>query len=1117
MMRASKLTDLIYSSNGTRPDFAEVSIKFDNLNGNIPAKKDEINVRRTIRQTENGYYSNYYLNGKSCGLGEVHRYLAGVDIPPEGSNIILQGDVTRIFEMNSIGRRKIIEEITGVAEFDEKKDKAFEELTIVKNKISMIEILLSEVDKRLEQLKVEKSLAIKYNELKSEKDRLERQISVIKINNLKKELDRIERDISEKQLKRDSIAKDLSEKTSKILDLEACLQEINDQISKMGEGKADEIKKEIDDLLGSISRCEGLLELSDTELKRMESEGKKTLFEAYKEHSKLIGALNKIKEENEVKNVLLSEIDELKSKLDEFNQEISSIDEEFGEGAKNIEKLKLNLDIEKNNKNELLRKKDRLLDALNRRSSDIKRIKEELKRNISEKSELEVEKEVIGKSVRLLSDEIKVITEDLKALYDEKNRVIADIRGIENKLQVVREKYARKVAIMNASEKTGKYSHSVSSILDASNHGVLKGIYGTVADLCNVDDKFAVALEIAAGNRMQCLVVDNDENASNSLTYLKENASGRATFLPLNKMAAKRPNNGVNDEGVIGYAINLIDFDPKFDPAFWYVFRDTLVVDSLNTARRLINKYRMVTLDGEIVEKGGAMTGGSAKSRFLVNEKEINSLKDQISKYEQEKGELIELSNTIDDHINTQKNESFKTEGELNKRKLSFQSTDDKLKRLDEDINHLETKLLDTKAEEDGLSKEMRDLGEKIKDRDSKITEYLAEIEKNEQALEDSKVQKLSKEANELIQNIQKIESDVRNSEISIKELSLEKTYTEKRIDEIKTKICEFENKKLALNEKIKGNKQDIVTLTTELDSKRALEKEFSDELVESRKKRDEKLNEISSLDRKKEEDKRQYERLGDSISSSEVMKNQLLSDLDELKSEIKEDDFSEIEVEFNSPKDIRKKILEIVGEMENLGPVNLRAIEEFDSVFSRQNDIKSRKSILWTERKEIISKIKKYEVLKKETFMEAFDVINENFKSIYSELSDGYGELTLDNYDDPFAGGLTIKVQPSGKNIMRLESMSGGEKSLAALSFLFALQRFRPASFYALDEIDMFLDGANVEKVANMIKKLSDDAQFIVVSLRKPMIEAANSMIGVVMQENNISSVTGVRLNSMA
>ena len=179
--------------------------------------------------------------------------------------------------------------------------------------------------------------------------------------------------------------------------------------------------------------------------------------------------------------------------------------------------------------------------------------------------------------------------------------------------------------------------------MDASNHGVLKGIYGTVADLCNVDDKFAVALEIAAGNRMQCLVVDNDENASNSLTYLKENASGRATFLPLNKMAAKRPNNGVNDEGVIGYAINLIDFDPKFDPAFWYVFRDTLVVDSLNTARRLINKYRMVTLDGEIVEKGGAMTGGSAKSRFLANEKEINNLKDQVSKYEQEKTELIEL------------------------------------------------------------------------------------------------------------------------------------------------------------------------------------------------------------------------------------------------------------------------------------------------------------------------------------------------------------------------------------------------------------------------------------------------------------------------------------------
>ncbi len=200
---------------------------------------------------------------------------------------------------------------------------------------------------------------------------------------------------------------------------------------------------------------------------------------------------------------------------------------------------------------------------------------------------------------------------------------------------------------------------------------------------------------------------------------------------------------------------------------------------------------------------------------------------------------------------------------------------------------------------------------------------------------------------------------------------------------------------------------------------------------------------------------------------------------------------------------------------MHELEPVNMLAITEYDAVDARLTEMTGKRDTLTRERQDLLDKIEHYKTMKKETFMTTFNAINENFKAIFDDLSDGFGELVLENAEDPFAGGLTIRAQPHGKALQRLDAMSGGEKSVTALAFIFAIQRHRPAPFYVFDEIDMFLDGANAERVAHMIKSLSKNAQFIVVSLRKPMIESANRTIGIAMQENNISSITGVRLCS--
>jgi chromosome segregation protein len=217
---------------------------------------------------------------------------------------------------------------------------------------------------------------------------------------------------------------------------------------------------------------------------------------------------------------------------------------------------------------------------------------------------------------------------------------------------------------------------------------------------------------------------------------------------------------------------------------------------------------------------------------------------------------------------------------------------------------------------------------------------------------------------------------------------------------------------------------------------------------------------------------------------------------------------------EVPSSESIASRIAALTRAMEKLEPVNMRAIDEYNEVENRQKDLKSRRDTLFHEREEIMVRIKRCEEMKKEAFMNAFNGINDQFKQVFAELSDGTGELFLEKPDDPFSGGMTIKAQPSEKTLQRLEAMSGGEKSLTALSLLFAIQQYRPAPFYAFDEIDMFLDGVNAEKVARRIQKAASNAQFIVVSLRKPMIEAAKRTVGVAMQENNISSITGIQLN---
>ncbi|MDY6930474.1 MAG: chromosome segregation protein SMC [Halobacteriota archaeon] len=1110
-MRAERLTDLINSSNSDNLKLSEVTIKFDNKDRKIPLDMDDVTVTRRIKRTENGYYSYFYLNGKPCNLSDVHRELGKSGISPEGYNVIMQGDVTQILKMGAYNRRKIIEEIAGVSEFDSKIEKAVKQLEIVKDRIGMIDIILSEVETRMEELRYEKDQALKYNELRNDKKKYESLMIISKLLSAEGELEKIKRDIEEKQLAKDALAKNILDINGKITECEDKLRDLNKEISEKGEAESIKIKGDIENILVSISRCEGIVEIAQNELSDLIFQQKKSLiqqFDGYKRIRKVSGDLT---EEAKKKEEWISKLDKKRVKLEEINSSISEVDIEYKEIGAKISKMKLDLEVQKNNKNELIRNIDRLTDAFERRSHDEEMAKEMLKESIDLRTELVLSRDDASEILKDIREKIKNVSADLSDLELGREKIRAEVSVLREDIKAAEREHAKKEAMVKSSQKN-RFSHPVSLILEAAMEGVLDGVHGTVADLCKVDKDYNLALEIAAGNRMQSIVVENDHVAADAINYLKARGAGRATFLPLNKMNGRLLDD-INAVGVVDYAINLIDFDPIFYPAFWFVFRDTVVVDGMDAARRLLREYRLVTLEGELMEKSGAMTGGSAKSRFLPTEDDVTKLKDQITMYEQDLDLRSQNLSNVEDHISKLRNDALELRGNENKSELELKSINERINSLNDKITQKSTRITELTTDCENLSEEINRLKYKVQEKDDVISGVEEGVFELEQLFTDSEARKINEEADIVLSEIQSIDDEVRRVDSNMSELFIKKEYLKREIVDHKGRLDQLELKKDDLNKKTSFNRSEICRLEEELGIKRELERVFSLELNDLRKLRDDQMASISEFGRKKEENLRSFDRIEETVSILEDNSEHLIASISEMIKEVGEFDID--------PKDvpdyeiIQKNVLIIEKKMNSLEPVNMRAIAEYDAVLQRKEMIKSRRDVLVTERKEIIERMDSYAEMKREVFMESFDAINKNFKDTFEELSGGYGELLLENSDDPFAGGMSIRARPAGKNLIRLEAMSGGEKSLTALSFLFAIQRYRPAPFYALDEVDMFLDGSNVDRVAKMIKKLARGAQFIVVSLREPMIESADRTIGVVMQEKNLSSVTGIRLSA--
>ncbi len=1098
-LRAEKLTDLIHTGKSE----AEVSITFS----------ENITVTRRIKVTEKGYYSYYYLNGKQCSLTDIQEYLSKTGIHENAYNVIMQGDVTRLAEMTPYQRRKIIDDIAGISEFDEKKERAMEELEKVRENIEKIEAVLREVSSRLKQLEKDREEAIKYKNLLDEKNYFSKviethhyRILLSKKEKLKKEVEKLESD-------RDRLIEKVASFGEEIEKLSREVKEISSEIARITGSAYDSITQRITEIESEIKGIEKLEEEYKHRIEKLReeiTEKNLKIAELEREKSELLKSV----EQAEVERASLQSLaDELSVKLEILRSKMEELDLREKEIKNRLFTEKDKLDKLKEKRSELLREKDRLVNRARMLELNAESLREKIKS--TEIKEIDEKIEKISEEINRAEIEAGRIVKRKNELDKEYFSLRDALSDIEDRIKHIEVEIAKVRAEMSVME--SGLSRGVELVLEAKERRALPGIFGTVAQLCEVEERFALALETAAGNALQYIVVENEDDAVRAINYLKQIKGGRATFLPLSRIKKnfgkiELDSSILSFPGVVDYAVNLVKCDRKFKPVFNYVFRETLVVDRIETARRLMDKFkgRMVTLDGDLVERSGVMSGGYAEKKrmFLISKdliKKEKELLEEITVLKSEKSRISAEVKRVEDEIKKVRRELEEISGKIKERKEKLDSLKS---RKAKELKAIET----LKEEIEKIEKEKLEISNKIKEKELEISkieklvkEKEDEVETLRKKLKGSELERLEEMYEKLREEFSSVKDRLNNAESRVKSLEMRIKQIQESEEEKKGEVEKIEEEVKELMEKIEAGKNRISQLKEEEEKLKRKEERIGKQVTELRRKRDEMFEKLKMLESGRDRCKYSLTTIEERIRARKDAISNVNVEIDKV------DTSRILEGEIPPMEEAIKKVEEIEKILKGFGEVNMKAIQEYEEVKRRRDELLGKKLSLEEERTEIMKRIEKYEKMKKEAFFETFNAIRENFSKVIEILTDGKGELYLEG-EDPFSSGLNIKVKPYGKPVQRIESLSGGEKSLIALALIFAIQMYRPAPFYAFDEIDMFLDGANVSRVAKLIKERSKDAQFIVVSLRKPTLEMADAIVGVTMGKNG-SKVTGIRL----
>ncbi len=1077
--------------------------------------EEEFSIRRYIKKGKNGVQSNYYYNDKPTTLTQIHLELEKYNISPNSYNVMMQGDVTEITKCSAVDRRKIIDEIAGTADFDRKISLALEQIQSVEERVSNTNILMNEIDNRIEQLKQEREVALKYKQFKDEKTELETKIQSAKYYDTKRALELVHQNILLAVKTKKELSQKLKEAESKIEDIKLKYDEVNAQVKAQGENKQLEVKKTAEEKKGVLERKKAAaLQCEKTTLDNLKAiEGYKNGIEVQKQ--KITEYTNAIDKKTKELEELNNQLGQKKDELNRIIAEMTGLNKTSDEHIANRAKLRKELEELKDKENLLIKEQLPKENSYKNNTEKIDSIKDNINKLLNTRKIFEDEKDKLSLQIETLEKE----TQECKIIQTKTFEELDKTKNQKEDTYYKIQQAQKRIAILDANKNAYK-SVGMGSGIETVMNAHIKGVHEPLAQLADIEREYIDAINVAMGARAYSIVVDDQDTAYRAIQILRSQGRDRASFIPLS-IIKKAPTRLAlpKEKGVIDFAINLVDFDDKYTDAFYFALGETIVVEDENCAKKLAGKYRVVTLEGDITEKSGLITGGAKKknSSFFdkTQERELEKYRQALFDYENQAKELAIKEKELEKKLDNTRQKYSTALNTLNQAKIELKNLINNNEKSLSIIQEGEKELCVLKEQNEKLSKEL-DLIEqkhiKLNDKLNHTQEELVEVEK---LIDEGELKKLKEKT-------QGVELFIKNLEKAImtKENEIEKDENQIKFQQTQITTRQNDIKKLTLdNESLKKEieqfRADSVEIEKEIEQLNREIEELGKNLVELQQKRDVLQEELLNLKTQKNKTQDDLERLNEQEESYKARRRELEPILEKIVDEFNQSGINpeKIEKVEISLDEINSRISKLQKKMDELEPVNMRALSEYDEVLERQNGYREKILTLDNEKNEIKVRMNGYQTLKKDTFLEAYRAINTNFKEVFAQLSEGEGTLVLENEQDPFSGGLTFAANIRDKKNQKLAAMSGGEKSLTALAFVFAIQKYLPSPFYAFDEVDMHLDGPNVERLSSIITKQSKTAQFVVVSLRKPMLDNADRMIGVTQKDKGVTKISGVKL----
>lgn len=1128
-LRGSKMEDVIFSGTDVRKakGFAEVTLRLDNTDRSLNKDSDEVSVTRRYYRSGD---SEYLVNGESARLRDVNELFMDTGLGRDGYSIVGQGKIADMVSPKASERRDMLEEAAGISHFRYRRGDAIKRLAQAEENLVRLRDILSELESRVGPLKAQSEKAQKFIVLAGERKNLEIGIWLNTI---------------------DKTGEKMRDQEHKIEIAEASHKEAQDELSKIGEmidkaadGTRD-INIKLEEIRNSASGFEEKLSDIDSQIKVAEN--------SILHNNETIERINRDKAaENETEQNIDAAVSAARECIQKAEEQIADATRQMDELSKQEETYRLS-SSEFSDRAAALSGE---ISALSVRLADCRVTAETANSSIEE----------IRSRISAIDESMGTRKDDYDALLKRKADAEAELEEIQDEIVSVKNaidgytlrfenrgkkadsvklaidekqrelhKGQDRVRLLEDLEKNMEgYFGAVKAVMKESGRGALRGIYGPVSQLITVKDKYSAAIETALGAAVQNIVVDNETDAKRAMGFLKEHRAGRATFLPITAIKGRvLSEQGLDDQyGFVSIASDLVSYDNKYSEIIRWLLGRTAVAEDIDSAIAIAKKYsyrfRIVTLDGQVINAGGSMTGGSRvqNAGILSRGNEIERLKGSLASMQKELDGMLSDYKLLSEDASAAKAELEGAEGDLLRAKEENIRREGELKLASDKLASVSSGVKELLDEKETLEKRIESVSSGAEAARSQIDELKETLENKEKELEsitgDSKTlqknrEEVASKAAEIRLRIVSLQKDVEANTDEVTRLKNRKTGHLDRLSELDGEIREIEEK----NDELRALTERLSADEKALKANHGDAQNQINELISQRDELEKQANDLRLHERAKSEER---ERLSGDIARLEERKIAMRNEYDNLTSKLYDEyqltrrEAAALEIEIDDYSLAAKRLAELKSQIRALGSVNVSAIEEYKEVSERYEFLSGQINDVETSRAELNKMIDDLTGKMAEQFREQFNRINSCFGQTFIELfGGGKAELRLEDERDVLGSDIEIKVQPPGKNVQNINLLSGGEKGLSAIALLFAILKVTPAPFCIFDEVEAALDDVNVSRYAQYVRRMTKNTQFILITHRRGTMEEADVLYGVTMQEKGVSKLLELKTAEMA